>query len=105
MELYGFERSNPTLFDLAIVQRETDGGKTSREQIDRIQEHPEARSLMISGLDQESFAYLIQRYGRQFRTLSFWKNKLVCDLSLWGICLTFNLLTCFLTSGHRTCGI
>ena len=81
MELYGFEKSDPALFDLAIVQKEADGGRTDSAQIDRIQERPEAESLIVSGLDQKAFEYLIRRFGRQFKTISFWKNKLVCDLS------------------------
>lgn len=36
---------------------------------------------MISGLNQETFEYLIHRFGAQFEAISFWKNKMVSDLS------------------------
>lgn len=81
MKLYGFEKSDPALFDLVMVQKEVDGGRTDSVQTDRIQKHPEAESLIVSGLDQEAFEYLIRRFGRQFKTISFWKNKMICDLS------------------------
>ena len=81
VNLSNFENYSDNLFDLSIVQRDVGGGTTSREQIDIIQEYPNAKSLIISGLNQESFEYLIQNYGNQFTAISFWKNKLITDLS------------------------
>lgn len=81
VNLSNFEKYSDDLFDLSIVQRDVGGGTTSIEQIDIIQEYPNAKSLIISGLDQESFEYLIQQYGNQFTAISFWKNKLITDLS------------------------
>lgn len=76
-----FESSDASLFDVSIVQKDIGGGKTTKEDIDRLAEYPTAKSLKISGLNQESFEYLIERYGSQFEAISFWKNKLISDLS------------------------
>ena len=84
VNIFNFEKSNRDLFDLSIVQDDVSGGVTSKEQIDTIQKYPNAKSLMISGLNQDSFENLIKRYGKQFKAISFWKNKLVCDLSPLG---------------------
>lgn len=84
VNISNFEKSSRDLFELLIVQDDVSGGVTSKEQIDTIQKYPNAKSLMISGLNQDSFEYLIKRYGEQFKAISFWKNKLVCDLSPLG---------------------
>lgn len=81
IDLSNFETSNFSLFDVSIVQRDVGGGKTKKEDIDCLAEYPTAKSLIISGLNQECFEYLIRRYGGQFEAISFWKNKLVSDLS------------------------
>ena len=81
INLSNFETSDTSLFDFSIVQRDVGGGKTGKEEIDRLVEHPAAKSLIISGLNQECFEYLIQNYGGQFEAISFWKNKLISDLS------------------------
>ena len=84
VNLSNFESFKDDLFDLSIVQKDVGGGTTSIEEIDIIQEYPNAKSLIISGLKQETFEYLIQNYGNQFKAISFWKNKLVTDLSPLG---------------------
>ncbi len=81
IDLSNFETSNFSLFDVSIVQKDVGGGKTKKEDIDCLAEYPTAKSLIISGLNQECFEYLIRRYGGQFEAISFWKNKLVSDLS------------------------
>ena len=81
INLSNFETSDTSLFDFSIVQRDVGGGKTGKEEIDRLAEHPAAKSLIISGLNQECFEYLIRNYGGQFEAISFWKNKLISDLS------------------------
>ena len=58
VNLSNFENNSGNLFDLSIVQRDVGGGTTGKEQIDIIQEYPNAKSLIISGLNQESFEYL-----------------------------------------------
>ena len=76
-----FDTSKFELFDLIMTQKEVGGGVTSKEEIDTIRKYPEAKSLIISGLKQDTFEYLIENYGHQFDAISFWKNKLVNDLS------------------------
>jgi hypothetical protein len=46
-----------------------------------VAEHPDATALMISGLDQAAFEYLIARYGAQFLAIEFWKCPRIADLS------------------------
>lgn len=71
-------------FDLNLLQKEVDGGVISFEQIDEIANHPNAKSIIISGLKQDTFEYFVTKYGNQFEAISFWKNKLVADLSCLG---------------------
>ena len=84
VNLSNFESFKDDLFDLSIVQKEVGGGITTIEEIDIIREYPNAKSLIISGLKQETFEYLIQNYGNQFKAISFFKNKLITDLSPLG---------------------
>lgn len=79
-----FEETDFSVFDVSLVQREVGGGKTEKEEIDRLADYPEAKSLIISGLEQTAFEYLITRFGHQFEAISFWKNKFICDLSPLG---------------------
>lgn len=81
INLSNFETSDTSLFDVSIVQKDIGGGETKKEDIDSLAEYPAARSLIISGLNQECFEYLISHYGSQFEAISFWKNKLVSDFS------------------------
>lgn len=72
-------------FDIDLVQNEVGGGTVSTGQIDEaIWNNPDARSIVISGLKQDTFEYFIKQYGKQFDAISFWKNKLVGDLSPLG---------------------
>lgn len=81
INLSNFETSNISLFDVSLVQKGVGGGKIKKEDIDYLAEYPTAKSLIISGLNQECFEYLIRHYGSQFEAISFWKNKLVSDFS------------------------
>ncbi len=67
--------------DINLVQKEIDGGTISIEQIDIIKKYPCAKSIVISGLKQDTFDYFVNTYGRQFCAITFWKNKSVEDLS------------------------
>ena len=67
------------MYDLSIVQDEVGGGTTDIGQIDVIREHPNAKSLIVSGLDQETFEYLIENYGKQ-KYFHFFFNQWVTDL-------------------------
>lgn len=69
-------------YDIDLRQEDVSGGKITIEQIDTIKQYPEAKSIIISGLEQKTFDYFINKYGKQFQAISFWKNKGVKDLSL-----------------------
>ena len=58
------------------------GRKLSKDEIDRIAEHPDARSVSIGGLRQDTFEYFINTYGRQFRYINFFDEALIEDWSL-----------------------
>ena len=79
-----FNSSSFEYFDINLVQKEVDGGNIQKEQIDSIKDFPEAKSIIISGLKQDTFSYFIKNYGNQFEAISFWKNKMVSDLSELG---------------------
>lgn len=69
-------------YDIDLRQEDISGGSITKEQIDIIKQYPEAKSVVISGLDQNAFEYFISTYGNQFNAIYFWKNKKVEDLSL-----------------------
>ena len=73
-------------YELSLVPEDNDvgGGRITKEEIDNIREFPNAKSLKISGLNQENFEYLISRYGNQFEAIAFFKNKTISDLSILG---------------------
>ena len=56
-------------FDLDLRQSEVDGGVISYEQIDTINDYPDAKSIVISGLKQDTFSYFIQKYGNRFEAI------------------------------------
>lgn len=82
VDIGNFSSTSFENFDINLVQKEVDGGSVSVDQIvEAIGKTPNARSIVISGLKQDTFDYFIERYGKQFEAISFWKNKLVEDLS------------------------
>ena len=82
VDIGNFSSASFELFDINLVQKEVDGGSLSADQIDEaVRNNPDARSIVISGLKQDTFDYFVRRYGKQFEAISFWKNKLVKDLS------------------------
>ncbi|MBR4235804.1 MAG: internalin [Clostridia bacterium] len=60
------------------------GGRISISDIDRLKEYPEADTVMISGLRQDTFEYFINTYGNQLKAICFFKNKFIEDWSLLG---------------------
>lgn len=60
------------------------GGRISVSDIDKLQNHPTADVVMISGLRQDTFEYFIKTYGKQLKAIRFFKNKFIEDLSLLG---------------------
>ena len=82
VDIGNFSSTSFENFDINLVQKEVDGGSMSVDQIvEAIGKTPNASSIVISGLKQDTFEYFIERYGKQFAAISFWKNKLVEDLS------------------------
>lgn len=86
INLDNFEKNREELYELIVEPKNMDvgGGKITKEEIDIIQKYPNAKSLRISGLNQETFEYFISKYGNQFEAISFFKNKLVSDLDMLG---------------------
>lgn len=76
-----FDSSSFDIYDINLVQKEVDGGVISFEQIDVIRDFPDSKSIIISGLKQDTFEYFVNTYGKQFKAITFWKNKGVSDLS------------------------
>lgn len=70
--------------EIKAADADVSGGKIDIEEIDRVADHPEAKSVCIFGLRQDTFEYFIRTYGRQFRYIRFFKNKSVEDWSLLG---------------------
>lgn len=58
-------------------------GSMTIEEIDVLRDHPEVDKLTVAGLEQDTFEYLIRRYGRQLRGLIIISPKIE-DLSLLG---------------------
>jgi hypothetical protein len=57
------------------------GGIIEKSQIDDIGNHPDIDKVRIMGLNQDTFEYFIEKYGKQFRAIYFFKNKFIKDLS------------------------
>ncbi len=77
-----FDLPSFDIYDINLVQKEVSGGTISIEQIDIIKDFPDSKSIIISGLKQDTFEYFINTYGKQFEAITFWKNKAVSDLSV-----------------------
>jgi len=71
----------PDPLEVDLVQPELNGGKLAAEQLCAIEAKPEATTLRISGLDQDTFETLVADYGRQFSTIEFWKCPRIADLT------------------------
>jgi hypothetical protein len=63
-----------------LIERDITGGKITKETIDTIQELTSHR-LKISGLKQDTFEYLIWKYGNRFLEITFWKCPRIEDFS------------------------
>jgi hypothetical protein len=64
-----------------LLLREIGGGKLAAAGLDAISLRPDATALRVSGLDQSTFETLVERHGRQFTALHFWKCPRVQDFS------------------------
>mgnify|MGYP002078667306 FL=1 len=65
---------------IRLVEPEIGGGRISKVKIDQIGDS-DAQHLEISGLRQDTFEYLVQKYGDQFLEIKFWKCPRIEDLS------------------------
>ncbi len=65
---------------IKLVEPDLSGGKIDKSKIDLIASS-DAEELTISGLRQDTFEYLIEKYGTQFHTIHFDKCPLVEDLT------------------------
>lgn len=65
-----------------LLIKDPNGGVISKDEIDRIADHPNAKSVSIGGLRQDTFEYFIRTYGRQFRYINFFDEKSIEDWSL-----------------------
>lgn len=95
INITNFTSHNLENFDINLCQKEVDGGIISFEQIDEIRKYPKAKSVIISGLKQDTFEYFVSMYGNQFEAISFWKNKNVEDLSCLGQLKNVNYINYF----------
>ena len=95
INITNFTSHNLESFDINHCQKEVDGGIISFEQIDEIRKYPKAKSVIISGLKQDTFEYFVSMYGNQFEAISFWKNKNVEDLSCLGQLKNVNYINYF----------
>ncbi|MDH5629783.1 MAG: hypothetical protein OEY96_06470, partial [Gammaproteobacteria bacterium] len=64
-----------------LIERDISGGKISKSTIDSLEYLEDKHVLTVSGLKQDTFEYLISKYGQKFRTINFWKCPLVEDFS------------------------
>lgn len=74
------EPANEKIY-LSLIQKDISGGRISKEEIDRLARLPHITEITISGLTQETFDYFIEKHGKQFKMIGFWKCPLVADLS------------------------
>ena len=65
---------------VSLALREFSGGRIAKEDIDVIQEFPNATEIAISALTQDTFEYFVENYGRQFKAIIFWKCPLIGSL-------------------------
>lgn len=77
-------RERENLLCLRSPDADIGGGRITFSDIDVLARYPEMRSVRIMGLSQDTFEYFIKTYGRQLRSVSFFKNKRVEDWSLLG---------------------
>ena len=100
-----FDSSSFDIYDINLVQKEVDGGVLSFEQIDSIRDFPDSKSIIISGLKQDTFDYFVNTYGKQFQTITFWKNKGVADLSALSSLSDVEYISYFLIRKQANSGI
>jgi hypothetical protein len=66
---------------LSLVLPEVGGGRLDASRLAVIDEHPDARVLKVSGLDQTTFELLVEEYAGRFTAIEFWKCPRIADLT------------------------
>lgn len=66
---------------LSLLERDHPEIKITRRELDAIASVPTATEISVNGLTQDTFEYLIARFGSQFKVINFWKCPLVHDLT------------------------
>jgi hypothetical protein len=64
-----------------LIERDISGGNISKSTLDSLAAAENIRALTVSGLNQDTFEYLISNYGNNFRVINFWKCPKVEDFS------------------------
>ena len=64
-----------------LIENDLSGGKISKSRIDTLDDLEGEDILTVSGLVQDTFEYLIQKFGHKFRVINFWKCPRVEDFS------------------------
>ena len=71
--------SDPSTY-VSLALRDFSGGRIAKDEIDVIQEFPNATEIAISALTQDTFEYFVENYGQQFKAIIFWKCPLIGSL-------------------------
>lgn len=72
---------NEVPHQISLIEKDISGGKASKSTIDSLADIEGKHVLTVSGLKQDTFEYLISKYGNKFRTINFWKCPRVEDFS------------------------
>lgn len=94
-----------TSFWLKPKNMDVGGGIITIDEIDVLRDYPYLDVITISGLKQDTFEYFINHYGKQFKAIRFFKNKLVNDWSLLGTLENLEFIYYFLIRGSLHYGI
>lgn len=78
-ELLSPHSGSPRVFSL--IQRELNGGTTTREQLAALDDLPDVDALKVSGLSNAALEYLATRYPAKFSVIELWKCPQLSDLT------------------------
>ena len=83
---YDFDATTKTNTGIWLREEKMDigGGKISISDIDKLKDYPDADTVTVSGLNQETLEYFINTFGKQLKAIRFFKNKRIEDLSVLG---------------------
>jgi hypothetical protein len=77
---------------LWMVASDISGGRVSKETIDAIKDY-DCSKITISGLEQSTFDYFVERYGPRFREIDFFKCPRVGNLNQLGNLVNIERIT------------